>query len=180
MTTRLSCIQPTEQLYQTPGMLGAEVTLWKLDPSRGWGLDLVFLRWSIRENTKMIVLNSPNKTVKNAVSSCSKSMVSCCVLLVYVLGMRPVEISRGMFVCGCCHWHSRNGGCVEGNAEVHEPISGLFRWPSRLDHVLWFYSYCFEYDHNHSATWKHLHLCICQGRCRSTIRDNAITFTRQG
>lgn len=49
-----------EQLYQTPRMLGAEVTLWKLDPSRGWGLDLAFLRSSIKKNTKMIVLNSPN------------------------------------------------------------------------------------------------------------------------
>lgn len=49
-----------EQLYQTPRMLGAEVTLWKLDPSDGWGLDLAFLRSSIKENTKMVVLNSPN------------------------------------------------------------------------------------------------------------------------
>ncbi|CAG8927358.1 unnamed protein product [Penicillium salamii] len=49
-----------EQLYQTPRMVGADVTLWKLDDSRGWGLDLAFLRSSIRENTKMIILNSPN------------------------------------------------------------------------------------------------------------------------
>ena len=53
-----------EQLYQTPRMLGAEVTLWKLNPCAGtgsnWGLDLSFLRSSIKENTKMIVLNSPN------------------------------------------------------------------------------------------------------------------------
>ncbi|GKZ94751.1 hypothetical protein AnigIFM59636_008477 [Aspergillus niger] len=50
-----------EQLYQTPRMLGAEVTLWKLDPSEGrWQLDLAFLRSSIKANTRMIVLNSPN------------------------------------------------------------------------------------------------------------------------
>lgn len=50
-----------EQLYQTPRMLGAEVTLWKLEPSGNrWSLDFDFLRSSIKENTKMIVLNSPN------------------------------------------------------------------------------------------------------------------------
>ncbi|KAH8434476.1 uncharacterized protein LDX57_012121 [Aspergillus melleus] len=50
-----------EQLYQTPRMLGAEVTLWKLSPSEGgWELDLAFLRSSIKANTRMIVLNSPN------------------------------------------------------------------------------------------------------------------------
>lgn len=49
-----------EQLYQTPRMLGTEVTLWRLDPSKGWGLDLAFLRSSIKGNTRAIVLNSPN------------------------------------------------------------------------------------------------------------------------
>ncbi|PYI10950.1 aspartate aminotransferase [Aspergillus sclerotiicarbonarius CBS 121057] len=49
-----------EQLYQTPRMLGAEVTLWKLDPVGGWTLDVALLRSFIKENTKMIVLNSPN------------------------------------------------------------------------------------------------------------------------
>ncbi|PYH85406.1 PLP-dependent transferase [Aspergillus uvarum CBS 121591] len=55
-----------EQLYQTPRMLGAEVTLWKLTPSSSpedkweWTLDLAFLRSAIKPNTKMLVLNSPN------------------------------------------------------------------------------------------------------------------------
>lgn len=53
-----------EQLYQTPRMLGVEVTLWKLDPSGGWGLDMAFLRSSVKENTKMIVLNSPNNPTR--------------------------------------------------------------------------------------------------------------------
>lgn len=49
-----------EQLYQTPRMVGADVTLWKLDDSKEWTLNLAFLQSAIRENTTMIVLNSPN------------------------------------------------------------------------------------------------------------------------
>ncbi|KAF7557706.1 hypothetical protein G7Z17_g445 [Cylindrodendrum hubeiense] len=55
------CMYPTyEQLYQTPTIIGAEVTLWRLDGANEWALDLDFLRSSIKANTKMIILNSPN------------------------------------------------------------------------------------------------------------------------
>ena len=55
------CHYPTyEQLYRVPESLGAEVSLWKADPSRKWQLDLEELKGMIKENTKMIVLNNPN------------------------------------------------------------------------------------------------------------------------
>jgi aspartate/methionine/tyrosine aminotransferase len=64
------CVYPTfEQLYQTPRAMGADVTLWKLDVSTGRQLDLEFLRSSIKENTKMIILNNPNNPTGTYISS---------------------------------------------------------------------------------------------------------------
>jgi aspartate/methionine/tyrosine aminotransferase len=64
------CVYPTyEQLYQTPRAMGADVTLWKLDVSTGRQLDLEFLRSAIKENTKMIILNSPNNPTGFCISS---------------------------------------------------------------------------------------------------------------
>ncbi|KAK5090661.1 hypothetical protein LTR05_000836 [Lithohypha guttulata] len=55
------CQYPTyEQLYQVPASLGAEVSLWKMDPSSKWKLDLEELKNMIKDNTKLIVLNNPN------------------------------------------------------------------------------------------------------------------------
>jgi aspartate/methionine/tyrosine aminotransferase len=64
------CVYPTyEQLYQTPRAMGAEVTLWKLDVETGRQLDLNFLKSSIRKNTKMIILNSPNNPTGTCISA---------------------------------------------------------------------------------------------------------------
>jgi len=55
------CQYPTyEQLYQIPASLGAEVTLWKMDPAQKWKLDIEQLKSSTKENTKLIILNNPN------------------------------------------------------------------------------------------------------------------------
>ncbi|GFF78058.1 capreomycidine synthase [Aspergillus lentulus] len=55
------CMYPVyEQLYKISQALGAEVTFWKLKESNGWSADMQCLRQAIRENTKMIVLCSPN------------------------------------------------------------------------------------------------------------------------
>ena len=49
-----------EQLYQVPKSLGAEVSLWKTDPSRKWQLDIDELKGMINDNTKMIIVNNPH------------------------------------------------------------------------------------------------------------------------
>lgn len=55
------CQYPTyEQLYQVPASLGAEVSLWKMDPANKWKLDVDELKRMTKENTKMIILNNPN------------------------------------------------------------------------------------------------------------------------
>ena len=55
------CQYPTyEQLYQVPASLGAEVSLWKMDPSNKWKLDIEELKKLTKDNTKMIILNNPN------------------------------------------------------------------------------------------------------------------------
>lgn len=55
------CQYPTyEQLYQVPTSLGAEVSLWKMDPSKKWQLDITELKEMTKDNTKMLILNNPN------------------------------------------------------------------------------------------------------------------------
>jgi aspartate/methionine/tyrosine aminotransferase len=55
------CQYPTyEQLYQVPRSLGAEISLWKADPSTKWKLDNQNLKEMIKENTKMIIVNVPH------------------------------------------------------------------------------------------------------------------------
>jgi aspartate/methionine/tyrosine aminotransferase len=55
------CHYPTyEQLYQLPKSLGAEVTLWKTEPSKKWQLDIDELKGMIKDNTKMIIVNNPH------------------------------------------------------------------------------------------------------------------------
>ncbi|KAI1647049.1 PLP-dependent transferase [Daldinia loculata] len=55
------CVLPTyQQLYSIPESLGAEVSLWKLRPENGYIPDVAELDTSIRDNTKMIVINNPN------------------------------------------------------------------------------------------------------------------------
>lgn len=55
------CQYPTyEQLYQVPASLGAEVSLWKMDPKNKFKLDIEQLKSMTKENTKLLVLNNPN------------------------------------------------------------------------------------------------------------------------
>jgi aspartate/methionine/tyrosine aminotransferase len=55
------CHYPTyEQLYNVPASLGADVSLWKADPSKRWQLDVEELKAMIKASTKMIILNNPN------------------------------------------------------------------------------------------------------------------------
>ncbi|KAJ6092170.1 hypothetical protein N7467_004139 [Penicillium canescens] len=54
------CQYPTyQQLYSVPESLGAEVSLWRSNEEKGWGLDLEDLKALIRRNTKLIILNNP-------------------------------------------------------------------------------------------------------------------------
>ena len=60
-TDHVICHYPTyEQLYQVPRSLGAEVSLWKADPSKKWKLDIEELKSMIKDNTKMIIINNPH------------------------------------------------------------------------------------------------------------------------
>lgn len=55
------CQYPTyEQLYQIPASLGAEVSLWKMDPTQKWKLDMEQLKGLTKDNTKLIILNNPS------------------------------------------------------------------------------------------------------------------------
>jgi aspartate/methionine/tyrosine aminotransferase len=55
------CHYPTyEQLYKVPASLGADVSLWKANPSNKWQLDVEELKGMIKPSTKMIILNNPN------------------------------------------------------------------------------------------------------------------------
>lgn len=55
------CQYPTyEQLYQVPASIGAEVSLWKMNPSNKWKLDVEELKSMTKENTKLFILNNPN------------------------------------------------------------------------------------------------------------------------
>jgi aspartate/methionine/tyrosine aminotransferase len=51
------CQYPTyQQLYSVPEALGAEVTLWKSDPTKGWSLQIDDLKSMVKANTKMIII----------------------------------------------------------------------------------------------------------------------------
>lgn len=55
------CQYPTyEQLYQVPASFGADVSLWKMDPSNKWKLDMEQLKQMVKDNTKLIILNNPS------------------------------------------------------------------------------------------------------------------------
>jgi aspartate/methionine/tyrosine aminotransferase len=55
------CVYPTyQQLYSVPKSLGAEVSLWRLQPDNKFALDLEELKSLVKENTKMIIINNPN------------------------------------------------------------------------------------------------------------------------
>ncbi|KAI5371223.1 Putative aminotransferase, class-I, pyridoxal-phosphate-binding, aminotransferase, class I/classII [Septoria linicola] len=54
------CHYPTyQQLYSIPESLGAEVSLWKSDPSNKWLPDFEDLKSLIKDNTKLIIINNP-------------------------------------------------------------------------------------------------------------------------
>ncbi|EGR48425.1 Aspartate/tyrosine/aromatic aminotransferase [Trichoderma reesei QM6a] len=55
------CVYPTyQQLYSVPESLGAEVSLWRLQPENGFVPDVDELEALVKANTKMIVINNPN------------------------------------------------------------------------------------------------------------------------
>lgn len=55
------CQYPTyEQLYQVPASLGAQISLWKMNPSSKWSLDIEELKAMTKDTTKLIILNNPN------------------------------------------------------------------------------------------------------------------------
>ncbi|KAK5460925.1 hypothetical protein LTS15_002988 [Exophiala xenobiotica] len=54
------CQYPVDGLlYETLASLGAEAALWEAEPAKRWQLDLDELKKLIKDNTKMIVINSP-------------------------------------------------------------------------------------------------------------------------
>jgi aspartate/methionine/tyrosine aminotransferase len=54
------CHWPTyQQLYEMPKAYGADVSLWRTDPSSKWQADIEELRTLVNENTKMIIVNVP-------------------------------------------------------------------------------------------------------------------------
>lgn len=55
------CAYPTyQQLYSVPASLGAEVSLWKLQKEKKYIPDLEELNGLVKENTKLIIINTPN------------------------------------------------------------------------------------------------------------------------
>lgn len=51
------CHYPTyQQLYSVPASLGAEVSLWKSDPTNDWLPDLEQLASLVKDNTKLIII----------------------------------------------------------------------------------------------------------------------------
>ncbi|KIX96051.1 uncharacterized protein Z520_08306 [Fonsecaea multimorphosa CBS 102226] len=54
------CQHPVDELlYKIPPALGADVTWWNADPAKKWELDIEELKTLIRDNTKVIAIQSP-------------------------------------------------------------------------------------------------------------------------
>ncbi|EXJ65055.1 hypothetical protein A1O7_01394 [Cladophialophora yegresii CBS 114405] len=54
------CQQPVDELLsKIPASLGAEVTMWNAEPAKQWRPDIDELRTLIRDNTKLIIIQSP-------------------------------------------------------------------------------------------------------------------------
>ena len=49
-----------QQLHSVPRALGAEVELWSVVQENGFAYDLNQLEWLVRDNTKLIVINTPH------------------------------------------------------------------------------------------------------------------------
>lgn len=63
------CQYPTyEQLYQVPTSLGAQVDLWKMDPTNKWKLNMEELKNMVTDKTKLIILNNPNNPTGQIIS----------------------------------------------------------------------------------------------------------------
>jgi aspartate/methionine/tyrosine aminotransferase len=70
LTTLLSLLEPGDhviiqyptypQLASLPKGIGCEVSLWKLDPDRGWRFDIHLLTSLVTPKTRMIILNNPS------------------------------------------------------------------------------------------------------------------------
>lgn len=54
------CQSPVDELlYKIPAFQGVQVTLWEANPAKKWQLDIEELKGMIKDNTKMIVIQSP-------------------------------------------------------------------------------------------------------------------------
>lgn len=49
-----------QSLIELPRSLGCQVTRWQGDPSRGWALDMQFLKDALQPSTRLIVINTPH------------------------------------------------------------------------------------------------------------------------
>jgi len=58
-----------QSLYEIARSLDCEVTVWMPEESTGWRFDLNFLKKSIKENTKMIVINLPHNPTAALISA---------------------------------------------------------------------------------------------------------------
>jgi aspartate/methionine/tyrosine aminotransferase len=52
-----------QSLFQVAKSLGADVTLWEMDPEAGWQTDISDLAGLIRPNTRAVVINSPHNPI---------------------------------------------------------------------------------------------------------------------
>ncbi|KAF2771145.1 PLP-dependent transferase [Teratosphaeria nubilosa] len=98
------CHYPTyQQLYSVPASLGAEVDLWKSDPTNKWLPDFEKLKAMIKPNTRLIILNNPQnptgqilpkpllKQITDLASSNSISILSDEVYRPLFHGISPVD-----------------------------------------------------------------------------------------
>ncbi|KAH0835992.1 aminotransferase [Fonsecaea pedrosoi] len=54
------CQHPVDELlYKIPASLGVDVTWWNADPAKKWAVDIDELKTLIRDNTKLIAIQSP-------------------------------------------------------------------------------------------------------------------------
>jgi aspartate/methionine/tyrosine aminotransferase len=70
LTALLSLLQPGDhviiqyptypQLASLPKGIGCDISLWKLDPDKGWCFDIHLLTSLITPKTRMIILNNPS------------------------------------------------------------------------------------------------------------------------
>ncbi|KKY25189.1 putative aspartate tyrosine aromatic aminotransferase [Phaeomoniella chlamydospora] len=92
------CHYPTyEQLYKVPAALGAEVSLWKSDESKGWALSIDELEQLVQPGkTKLLIINNPqNPTGAVIPKDTLYDMVNLCRL--HSITILSDEVYRPLF-----------------------------------------------------------------------------------